>query len=240
MKNYEEMANDVLHRISEYENTQKHKRQLVARTITSLSCVCLVALIGFGMWKGGLLTFTPVQIEGDASHSGNNETIDVSKGESPDTTATSKTEAQIDNTDPSGDNNPHAGYLVIPIEEMSYEKAKQLFGHSIIKCTAEDFLGYQICFISPNGDVNHSDTRYLSVIYTFENGTIQLIDQKRVGKDILDDDLYTQQEYKGCTFWSDGTTGTIFYPLQNDLILTAQFTDKEPTEIYELMKSLEF
>lgn len=54
MKNYDEMANDVFRRIDEYRVEQKRKRKVVARTVTSLCCVCLVSLMGVGIWQSGI------------------------------------------------------------------------------------------------------------------------------------------------------------------------------------------
>ena len=51
MKNYNEMAENVLRRIEEYEIEQKRKRKVWMRALTSLGCVGIVALMGIGMWK---------------------------------------------------------------------------------------------------------------------------------------------------------------------------------------------
>lgn len=75
MKNYKEMANDVFCRIDEYEKKQKRKRQLIIRTVTSLSCVCLAVLVGFGLWKGGFLNLPTTQMARDAIYPGIKDTI---------------------------------------------------------------------------------------------------------------------------------------------------------------------
>lgn len=54
MKDYNEMANDVFHRIAEYKTIQKRKRKILIRTITPLCVVCLMALMGVGVWQNGL------------------------------------------------------------------------------------------------------------------------------------------------------------------------------------------
>lgn len=54
MKNYNEMANDVFHRITEYKTVQKRKRKILTRIITPLCVICLIALMGVGVWQNGL------------------------------------------------------------------------------------------------------------------------------------------------------------------------------------------
>lgn len=55
MKNYEELTKDLLARRDCYVAAQKQKR---ITAVTSLCCVCILALLGFGFWKGGF--FRPV------------------------------------------------------------------------------------------------------------------------------------------------------------------------------------
>lgn len=50
MKNYDELTNDLLLRRDRYVAEQKERRKAV---ITSLCCICVVALLGFGLWKSG-------------------------------------------------------------------------------------------------------------------------------------------------------------------------------------------
>lgn len=56
MKNYEDMAKDVLHRIDEYENERKMKRAKMTKVAASVTPVCAAAVVGVGLWKGGVLT----------------------------------------------------------------------------------------------------------------------------------------------------------------------------------------
>lgn len=88
MKNYDELTNDLLERRDRYAAEQKRKRATITRTVTSMCCVCLVALLGFGMWKGGVLNTTPPdQTVEDALYPGIKDNFDESKGESPDNPA---------------------------------------------------------------------------------------------------------------------------------------------------------
>lgn len=72
MKNYNEMANDVLRRIGEHETEQRKRRKTISKIVTPLCCCCLVALLGFGMWQGGMFNATPPTISGDQSLNGDN------------------------------------------------------------------------------------------------------------------------------------------------------------------------
>lgn len=56
MKNYEEMSKDVLHRIDEYETEKKMKREKMTKVAASVTPICAAAVVGVGLWKGGVLT----------------------------------------------------------------------------------------------------------------------------------------------------------------------------------------
>lgn len=53
MKNYEEMAKDVLHRIGEYEEEKKSRRSRRAVAAGAAVSLCTVAVIGAGLWRSG-------------------------------------------------------------------------------------------------------------------------------------------------------------------------------------------
>lgn len=85
MKNYDELTNDLLERRDRYVADQKKKRKRVMCVATSLCCFCLVALLGFGMWQGGMFNTTPPdQTLEDALYPGIKDNFDESKGESLD------------------------------------------------------------------------------------------------------------------------------------------------------------
>lgn len=52
MKNSNEMVRSLLERKAEYEENQKRKKKIITRTVTTLSCICLAVLVGFGVWHG--------------------------------------------------------------------------------------------------------------------------------------------------------------------------------------------
>lgn len=55
MKSYDEMARDVLSRVSEYEAEQKIKRTRRTRIAAAATPVCAAAVIGAGIWFSGAL-----------------------------------------------------------------------------------------------------------------------------------------------------------------------------------------
>ena len=54
MKTCDEMVNSLLERREQYAAAQKRKRTGIARAAASMCCVCLVALMGIGVWNGGM------------------------------------------------------------------------------------------------------------------------------------------------------------------------------------------
>ena len=51
MKNYDEMANDVLNRIRENEVIKKQKRKLYVKYVTSLTAIVIVVIVGVNVWS---------------------------------------------------------------------------------------------------------------------------------------------------------------------------------------------
>ena len=60
MKNYTEMANDVLRRIGEHETLQRNRRKVMKKVIIPICCFCLVAILGIGLWQGDFFSKTPL------------------------------------------------------------------------------------------------------------------------------------------------------------------------------------
>lgn len=83
MKNCDEMVNSLLKRREQYNAEKKRRRTMLTRTVTSMCSVCLVALLGFDMWHGGIFRTTPMdQTIDDALYPGVKDTFDESKSES--------------------------------------------------------------------------------------------------------------------------------------------------------------
>lgn len=55
MKNCDEMVNSLLERRVQYVAEQKRKRKIITRMASSICCLCLIAFMGFGVWKWGIL-----------------------------------------------------------------------------------------------------------------------------------------------------------------------------------------
>ena len=70
MKNCEEMVHSLLTRRDQYAAAQRRKRAVITRTVIPVGCVCLAALVGVGLWKGGVFDTTPPETAGDAIISG--------------------------------------------------------------------------------------------------------------------------------------------------------------------------
>lgn len=79
MKNYNEIANSVFERRDKYETEKRNRRRFIAKTVTPICCICLVALLGVGVWQGGLFedSSTPIANDsiypGEVDHYGPNE-----------------------------------------------------------------------------------------------------------------------------------------------------------------------
>ncbi len=88
MKNCDEMVNSLLERRDRYVAEQKRKRTTLTRTVTSICCICLVALSGFGIWQGGMFNTVPQdQTVVDALYPGIKDNFDESKSEALDNPA---------------------------------------------------------------------------------------------------------------------------------------------------------
>ena len=58
MKSCGEMVNSLLECRNQYTVEQRRKRKVLTRTVTSMCCACLIALIGFDTWQGEMFTIT--------------------------------------------------------------------------------------------------------------------------------------------------------------------------------------
>ena len=136
MKNCDEMVNSLLERRERYAAEQKKKRMVITRTVTSMCCVCLIALLGFGMWQGGVFnTTTPNQTLEDALYPGIKDNFDEKNGESAD--------------------NPDANNKIVvnSIENISSARLKMnicLFVDDFVEMTREEMITYYGVDYFPN------------------------------------------------------------------------------------------
>lgn len=56
MREREEMLKDLHRRMDEYECDRRMKREKMTKVAASVTPVCAAAVVGFGLWKGGVLT----------------------------------------------------------------------------------------------------------------------------------------------------------------------------------------
>ena len=128
MKNSEEMVNSLFERREQYNAEQKRKRSIITRTVTSMCCVCLVALLGFGMWQGGMFNTTPPnQTVEDALYPGVKDNFDESKGESPDNPAANN-KIVINTISGISSNRMKINLAVEDFVEMSREEMIEYYG----------------------------------------------------------------------------------------------------------------
>lgn len=59
MKSYNEVAESVFERRENYLAEKKARTKIIKRTVSAVSCCCLVALLGFGVLHSGILEQTP-------------------------------------------------------------------------------------------------------------------------------------------------------------------------------------
>ena len=81
MKSCDEMVSSLLERREQYAAEQKRKRKVLIRTVTSMCCVCLVALLGFGVSQGDWFNILPEQPIDDTLYPGVKDAFDENKGE---------------------------------------------------------------------------------------------------------------------------------------------------------------
>ena len=126
MKNYDETTNDLLERRDRYVADQKKKRKKVMGVATSLCCFCLVALLGFGMWQGGMFNTTPPdQTLEDALYPGIKDNFDESRGESLD--------------DPAANNK----IIINSIDGISADRMNiNLHGDDFVRMTRDEMITY--------------------------------------------------------------------------------------------------
>lgn len=94
MKNYDELTSDLLERRDRYVADQKKKRKRVMGVATSLCCFCLVALLGFGMWQGGMFDAKPPITLDDSINIGDKDYINPDELDNSQTTSPGNNDSQ--------------------------------------------------------------------------------------------------------------------------------------------------
>ena len=86
MKNYNEMANDVIRRIGEHETKQRNRKKI----IIPICCFCLLALLGITLWQGDFFNSTPPITLDDSTIIGEKDYVDDKDGSGDNNSATSE------------------------------------------------------------------------------------------------------------------------------------------------------
>jgi len=121
---------------------------------------------------------------------------------------------------------------------VSYEEARERFGHPIVQCTRGDFTGYKAAMVSQNGDITSERAFCLEVIYNFNDGYLAVMDNERFGSaSPMSDETV---EYNGRTFYigqpeySYGQYYIGYFPsLEGGIVYQGFFADD--CDIYEKM-----
>ena len=143
MKNSEEMVNSLLERREQYNAEQKRKRSIITRTVTSMCCVCLIALFGFGMWQGGMFNTTPPdQTVEDALYPGIKDNFDESKGESPDNPAANN-KIDINTINGISADKMNIALMIDDFVEMSREEMIEYYGVDYIPDVPDDIQPWE-------------------------------------------------------------------------------------------------
>ena len=131
---------------------------------------------------------------------------------------------------------------------VSYEEARDRFGHPIVRCEAPGFVGYSVGIVSLNGDTGAESSVCLAAEYGFDSGTITVRDESRFSGEFSAVSL-VEYEYLGRTFIEDGDTAygegrmLVYCPYgeDGDIVYIALFD--QSSDIYGIMDliiSLEF
>lgn len=83
MKNCEQMVNCLLERRDQYVAEKKRRRRIFSHAVTAMWCVCVVALLGFGLQQGGMFSTISPDVD-DTSYVGTKESIIERTGVSSD------------------------------------------------------------------------------------------------------------------------------------------------------------
>ena len=77
MKTYEEKARSALKRIEEETEAGRKRKQAVTKVLTPVMGLCLVAMLGGGIWQSGMLGRYDAPIPGDTSSQGGSSIADT-------------------------------------------------------------------------------------------------------------------------------------------------------------------
>lgn len=139
MKNYDETINAVFSRIDEYKTAQKYKRKMITKTVCS---ICLVALIGFGVWQIGLFDTAPLPTDNTSQPSISTK-AKVSKNNKTDTPTEKKNDIVINKIDNIASHKYNICLLYNDLVIMNKEELKEYYGTDIFPAVPSDLLEWE-------------------------------------------------------------------------------------------------
>lgn len=144
MKNCDEMVNSLLERRDQYVTEQKRKRAVLTRTVTSMCCVCLIALLGFGMLQGEIFNAASQnQTIDDAIYPGIKDTFNESKGESANNPADNNKIVVHSIEHTSSSNSMDICLLIDDFVEMTREEMIEYYGVDYIPDVPADIKPWE-------------------------------------------------------------------------------------------------
>lgn len=185
MKNYNEIAENILSRRDKYEEVQRIKRKKMIRVSSFISCVVLIVVIGTVIWQDGWLEQNSLPIVNSSSQEGNNvETTNNStqeKTNNPTTVPTTEQTTQPKDEFPPDGGNISSGSDVIDglfIPALPFNKEIKLTGEEITDAEAQEYFNknkYSIVgSLSASGvysdSIKISDEGYCHITYNGEEG----------------------------------------------------------------------
>ena len=183
MKNYEDMARDVLHRIDEYEIKRKRKQIKLKKTAAVTAPACAAAVAGIFLWKGradlaehgkiiGTVADTSVSatISADSSDSAYISTSSAAARAENNKGQTAETSVRTDNKEDTTGTSAKDGDEQKPTETQTASSEQSL---SLSNSASEDRLGDAVIngeyYLQTFPDVTYTADRYIGSGNDFED-----------------------------------------------------------------------
>lgn len=132
MKSYEEVTRDLLKRRNEYEEAQTRRQRNALRVAVPVCSVALVAAIGVGVWKSGVLAKSPVM--GESGNSGVSATGQLVSPDNPH----ANDKIVINKPETVGMGSMDIGIVPEDFIEMTYEEMLEYYGAELIPDVPEN------------------------------------------------------------------------------------------------------
>lgn len=187
MKNYNEIAANVLSRRDEYDEVRRIKRKKVIRISSFASCFIFVAVLGIGIWQGGWFDFNFLPTSNPSSQEGNivettnsNTTQEQTTNQATIPTTEQPTSTQNNETPPDGGNISSGGEVVDGwfIPALPFDREIKITGDAITDAEAQAYfdenknniIGSLVSSGVSSNSIKISDMGYCHVNYNGEEG----------------------------------------------------------------------